>query len=413
MLHFGTHGSLEFTPARMIGLLDDDWPDALTGPVPHYYLYVINNIGEALAAKRRSYATLIGHLTAPFMNAGLSGELASLDGKLHAIESADNPMLAAEYRRSAGELAEKLGIVKDLKLTLPLTDAGLERLHNHLHEIADSKVARGMYVLGRPYSRQELDETALLMTVDDLAARFAEPDLTDEARKNLASEYTAEYYRIRREQLRFIIENKSSLAAVYALYQRLPGDAYLFNGDSDVVYYRTVAEALEQSYPDSPYLQTLLAEITRMEARQSLSSRITESGYPDLELMDIYGKKIRLSSLAGKVILLDFWSAELGSSNTLNADLKEIYRKYADAPVGFEVYQVAIDTSKAIWITAVQEQQLPWVSVSDLRGRGSAALGLYNVQKLPTNFLIDRNGTIVARDIYGEKLERELDELTR
>ena len=249
--------------------------------------------------------------------------------------------------------------------------------------------------------------------LDDLAARFAEPDLTDEARKNLASEYTAEYYRIRREQLRFIIENKSSLSAVYALYQRLPGDAYLFNGDSDVVYYRTVAEALEQSYPDSPYLQTLLAEITRMEARQSLSSRITESGYPDLELMDIYGKKIRLSSLAGKVILLDFWSAELGSSNTLNADLKEIYRKYADAPVGFEVYQVAIDTSKAIWITAVQEQQLPWVSVSDLRGRGSAALGLYNVQKLPTNFLIDRNGTIVARDIYGEKLERELDELTR
>ena len=81
--------------------------------------------------------------------------------------------------------------------------------------------------------------------------------------------------------------------------------------------------------------------------------------------------------------------------------------------MGFEVYQVAIDTSKAIWITAVQEQQLPWVSVSDLRGRGSAALGLYNVQKLPTNFLIDRNGTIVARDIYGEKLERELDELTR
>ena len=177
MLHFGTHGSLEFTPARMIGLLDDDWPDALTGPVPHYYLYVINNIGEALAAKRRSYATLIGHLTAPFMNAGLSGELASLDGKLHAIESADNPMLAAEYRRSAGELAEKLGIVKDLKLTLPLTDAGLERLHNHLHEIADSKVARGMYVLGRPYSRQELDETALLMTVDDLAARNFEADL--------------------------------------------------------------------------------------------------------------------------------------------------------------------------------------------------------------------------------------------
>lgn len=249
--------------------------------------------------------------------------------------------------------------------------------------------------------------------LDAIAARFAEPDLTEEKRKELASEYTAEYYRIRREQLRFIIENKSSLAAVYALYQRLPGDAFLFNGDSDVVYYRTVAEALEKSYPESPYLQTLLAEITRMDARLSLTSRITEAEYPDLELMDIYGKKIRLSSLAGKVILLDFWSAELGSSNQLNAELKEIYRKYADAPVGFEVYQVAIDTSKPLWITAVQEQQLPWISVSDLRGRGSAALGLYNVQKLPCNFLIDKNGVIVARDIYGKELEAKLDELTR
>ena len=153
-------------------------------------------------------------------------------------------------------------------------------------------------------------------------------------------EYTDEYYRIRREQLRFIIENKSSLAAVYALYQRLPGDTYLFNGDSDVVYYRTVAEALEQSYPDSPYLQSLLAEITRMDARISLTSRISEAGYPDLELSDIYGKKVRLSSLTGKVVLLDFWSAELGNSNTLNAELKEVYKKYADAPTPFEVYQV-------------------------------------------------------------------------
>ena len=227
--------------------------------------------------------------------------------------------------------------------------------------------------------------------LDNIAAQFAKPGLTEEERKSLVEEYTAEYYRIRREQLRFIIENKSSLAAVYALYQRLPGDRYLFNGDSDVVYFRTVAEALEKSYPDSPYLQSLTAEIARMDARISLTSQISEAGYPDLEMTDIYGKKIRLSSLTGKVVLLDFWSAELG----------------------FEVYQVAIDTSKPLWINAVQEQQLPWISVSDLRGRGSSALGLYNVQKLPANFLIDKEGSIVARDIYGKSLEEKLDELTK
>ena len=249
--------------------------------------------------------------------------------------------------------------------------------------------------------------------LDRIAARFGRENLTDEERKAITREYTDEYYRIRREQLRFIIENKASLAAVYALYQRLPGDTYLFNGDSDVVYFRTVAEAIEQTYPESPYLQALLGEIARMDARISLASQITEATFPDLELSDIYGKKIRLSSLAGKVVLLDFWSAELGTSNALNADLKETYAKYADSPVGFEVYQVAIDTSKPVWITAVQEQQLPWVSVSDLRGRNSTSLGLYNVQRIPANFLIDKEGTIVAKDIYGKSLEEKLDELTR
>jgi len=249
--------------------------------------------------------------------------------------------------------------------------------------------------------------------LDNIAGQFARTNLSEEERKALVKEYTDEYYRIRREQLRFIIENKSSLAAVYALYQRLPGDTYLFNGDSDVVYYRTVAEALEQSYPDSPSRRSLLGEITRMDARISLTSRISEAGYPDLELSDIYGKKVRLSSLTGKVVLLDFWSAELGNSNTLNAELKEVYKKYADAPTPFEVYQVAVDSSKPLWITAVQEQQLPWISVSDLRGQASTAPRLYNVQKLPANFLIDREGTIVAKDIYGKSLERKLDELTK
>ena len=82
--------------------------------------------------------------------------------------------------------------------------------------------------------------------LENMGTEFARK-LTDEERKSLIKEYTAEYYRIRREQLRFIIEHKASLAAVYALYQRLPGDTYLFNGDSDVVYYRTVAEALQES----------------------------------------------------------------------------------------------------------------------------------------------------------------------
>ncbi len=276
----------------------------------------------------------------------------------------------------------------------------------------------------RNYTVEGSEETELLrqfyqayvigaQQLEEIASQLAQAGLTDDQRRELAKSYTAEYYRIRREQLRFIVENKSSLAAVYALYQRLPGDTHLFNGDSDVVYFRTVADAVGQRYPQTPYLQPLLGEIARMDARISLTSQVTETGYPDLDMQDIYGKRVKLSSLTGKVVLLDFWSAEVGNSNTLNAELKEIYKKYASAPTPFEVYQVALDTSKPAWITAVQEQQLPWISVSDLRGRSSAAVGLYNLQKLPANFLIDKEGTIVAKDIYGKSLEQKLDQLTK
>ncbi|MCI7139712.1 TlpA disulfide reductase family protein [Alistipes sp.] len=275
----------------------------------------------------------------------------------------------------------------------------------------------------RNYTVEGSDESELLrqfyqafvagaQRLDEIAQQFAAAeDLSEEQRQTLMKQYTDEYFRIRREQLRFIVENPASLAAVYALYQRLPGDAYLFNGDSDVVYYRQVAEAVEQKYPESPYVQSLLAEVARMDARIDLASKITETSYPDLEMTDMFGKKVRLSSLAGKVILLDFWSAELGTSNALNADLKEIYARYADR--GFEVYQIAVDVSKPLWINAVQEQQLPWISVTDLRGRASSSLMLYNVQHIPANFLIDKEGSIVAKDLYGKSLEAKLDELLR
>lgn len=154
-----------------------------------------------------------------------------------------------------------------------------------------------------------------------------------------------------------------------------------------MIYYRMVAEAIEERYPESSYLPLLASEIARMDARQNLMSNIAETNFPDVELPDMFGRKVRLSSLQGKVVLVDFWSAELGNSNAINAELKEVYAEYADR--GFEIYQIGVDVSKDIWINAVQEQQLPWISVCDFRGRNSPALGLYNVQKLPANFLID------------------------
>lgn len=231
-------------------------------------------------------------------------------------------------------------------------------------------------------------------------------DLSEEQTKAVSKEYTELYRKIKRSQLRFIIEHKDRIAAIYALYQRIPNDANLFNGDSDVIYYRTVAEAVEQTYPESPYLPILRTQIARMDAQLNLLSNITETSFPEINMPDMYGNQKSLTALEGNVILLHFWSAAIGNGNAINADLKDIYAKYHDQ--GFEIYQVGIDTSKAAWINAVQEQKLPWISVSDLQGEASSSLKSYNISKLPANYLIDRKGNIVAKDLTGEKLEAEI-----
>ena len=228
-------------------------------------------------------------------------------------------------------------------------------------------------------------------------------------RAELAQRYTSVYNSIKRQQISFIIENKEHLAAVYALYQRLPGERYLSSADSDLIYYRTVSDAVSKQYPTSPFLFTLSNDIARMEARISLMNSIEFRNSPELKGCDMYGNEVALSSLDGNVVLVDFWSAGAGNSNALNAELKEIYERFRSE--GFCVYQVSADTSKAAWVTAVQEQRLPWISVCDFMGEVSPMLRAYNVRKLPTNFLIDREGKIIAKDLYSKALEKKLEQI--
>lgn len=248
-----------------------------------------------------------------------------------------------------------------------------------------------------------------VIKLNNILSKYTASDIDEQELLELAKEYTQLRNAIKRSQLRFIVENKQNIAAVYALYQRLPNDQNLFSGDTDVIYYRTVAESIEQSYPESPYLPILRSQIARMDAQLSLLSQVKEVNFPEILMPDMYGNKQSLSALTGKVVLLHFWSATVGNANAMNADLKEIYAKYKEQ--GFEIYQVAIDTSKALWINAVQEQKLPWISVSDMLGEASPTLGAYNITNLPANFLIDRKGNIVGKDLAGDELEAQIKKL--
>lgn len=182
MMHFGTHGSLEFTPWKQVALSSYDWPDVLVGEMPHYYLYVINNVGEGQIAKRRSYATLVSHLTAPFMNSGLYGSFTDLHTRIHDLETTEDAMLKDEYRKSIIAYIKKEKLDDEIKFSEnfakgELNQADIELLHNHIHELENAKVNRGLYVIGRPYSKDEADETARLMMADAVARKLFDADL--------------------------------------------------------------------------------------------------------------------------------------------------------------------------------------------------------------------------------------------
>ncbi len=182
LMHFGTHGSVEFTPSKQVALSDNDWPDALTGGIPHVYVYSISNIGEALIAKRRTYAVMNTHITPPMMQGEVYGDIEALDDALESYHTATDPLLKTEHKKTVLGLIEKTGLGDDLEIQdaledNALTDDKLMYVHHYLHDIEQAKVTRGLHVLGRAYSKQEAYETLEQMAIDPLAFNLAQMDL--------------------------------------------------------------------------------------------------------------------------------------------------------------------------------------------------------------------------------------------
>ncbi|MEM7395190.1 MAG: cobaltochelatase subunit CobN, partial [Verrucomicrobiota bacterium] len=144
IMHYGTHGSLEFTPWKQVALSQHDWPDALIGELPHLYLYSVSNPGEALIAKRRTYAVMDSHITPPFTDAELYGAFASLSDRLHTFSEAEDAALKEAYRTSIQQAVIELGLDKDLSLegfadSAP-ADHVLINIHRYLHNLAEAKM---------------------------------------------------------------------------------------------------------------------------------------------------------------------------------------------------------------------------------------------------------------------------------
>ena len=194
MLHFGTHGSLEFTPQKQVALSSYDWPDRLTGTVPHFYYYTIGNIGESVMAKRRSYATAISYLTPPFMESNTRIQFKTLQKKIRAYYKAPEST-QQQASNQVKKIAVSMGLHRDLRLDSTTnkiwTSEEIERIENFAEEISTEKMNGELYTTGVPYSSEKIFSTVMAISADPIAYSLSALDkqrgkVTNEQLKNRA-----------------------------------------------------------------------------------------------------------------------------------------------------------------------------------------------------------------------------------
>ncbi|MCW4077936.1 cobaltochelatase subunit CobN [Prevotella copri] len=170
LIHFGTHGSLEYTPRKQVALDSNDWSDRLVGVVPHLYIYTIGNVGEAMIAKRRTYAQTQSYLTPPFKESELRQTYKKLSDAIQAYEKKPSN----EQSLKVKALTVKMGIARELGLdaklmTKPYSADEIARVENFAEELANEKITGKLYTLGVPYDNDDVRTSVYAMATDPIA----------------------------------------------------------------------------------------------------------------------------------------------------------------------------------------------------------------------------------------------------
>lgn len=221
-------------------------------------------------------------------------------------------------------------------------------------------------------------------------------------------------------RMNYIFKEPHKAYAYFALFQTL-GNRLIFNpqeSDMDIRSFAAVATAWDTYYPEAERGQNLhniaiegLKVLRHKQAERYGPtvdvSKVSEVTILDVPLVDNKGRKRSLTELKGKVVLLDFHVFSSPNSTQRIMMLREIYNRYHSQ--GLEVYQVGLDGDEHFWKT--QTAALPWINVYEPEGADSKYLRLYNVQELPTFFLIDRSNTLYKRDAQIKDLNKEIEGL--
>ena len=200
----------------------------------------------------------------------------------------------------------------------------------------------------------------------------------------------------------------AALSSLSLLYNQMPDGLHLFEDVNDASVYKILYDSLSAAYPGLKYLPMLQNEYESRVSHNEVMEMLSEAetvGYYDIEMPDIQGKTRKLSELEGKTVLLYFYTFENEKQLTWSMDLLALYEKYRSR--GFEIFQVSTDFDKTGWAKSVNSQKLPWINVCDSKGADRYLLQ-YNVEKVPSLFIINKEGNIVARDCF-DNLEQVIE----
>lgn len=142
-----------------------------------------------------------------------------------------------------------------------------------------------------------------------------------------------------------------------------------------------------------------------------LRSQVIKQGYyaPEIALPSVNGDTLKLSSLKGKVVLLDFWASWCGPCRASNKKVSKIYSKYKNK--GFEIFGVSIDAEHSDWVKAIRQDNIKWLQVNDPGNWNAPIVSQWSIYGIPTSYLIDKEGKLIAMDLEAKDLEKVLDKM--
>jgi len=213
----------------------------------------------------------------------------------------------------------------------------------------------------------------------------------------------------------YIDKNLTSLISLIALYQQVAPNVYVLSPSRDYNYYIKVDSSLSLLYPGYEPVTSLHNQVQELVANMKgtlANAPVSGEGAdaPEIILPSPEGDTIKLSSTRGSLVLLDFWASWCAPCRQESPNLVNAYNLYHKK--GFQIYQVSLDKTREAWIKGIQDDKLgKWIHVSDIQYWNSKVVQLYKIESIPSNFLLNKEGRIIASNLRGEALQTKLAEL--